>query len=127
MSTTVTVCITCRHKDDPAPQPAGDTAGARLADAMDAAARGHASAPRIVRHECLWACAEGCAIVIGGDGKTGYVAGRFAPTAEAAEAILDWRTAHAASADGAVGYRFWPEGMKGHFIARIPQRGGDSR
>ena len=42
------------------------------------------------------------------------------PTAEAAEAIVDFARRYAASPDGAVPYRDWPEGMKGHFIARLP-------
>ena len=56
-------------------------------------------------------------------GKTGYLAGRFEAGLPAAEAILDWSAAQARSSDGAVAYKQWPEGIKGHFIARIPAIG----
>ena len=120
MTTTLTICITCKRNGETEAAPDGRPAGARLADAVAAAAGNRSEAPRIVRHECLWACAEGCAILIEAAGKTGYVAGRFEPTAAAANAILDWCAAHAASPAGTVRYGLWPEGMKGHFIARIP-------
>ncbi|MGH1559316.1 DUF1636 family protein [Caulobacter segnis] len=53
----------------------------------------------------------------------GYVLGRFEPTIEAARAILDYAVAYAASAEGVVPYRQWPEGVKGHFIVRVPPAG----
>ena len=38
----------------------------------------------------------------------------------AAEAIVDWFDLHGASEDGWVSFRQWPDGMRGHFIARMP-------
>ena len=75
---------------------------------------------QVVPIACLWACAHACAVHIRAPGKTGYIAGRFEPGRDAAEAILDFAAAHARSDDGAVPYRQWPEGIKGNFIARIP-------
>lgn len=57
----------------------------------------------------------------------GLSCGRFEPDAAAADAILDWVSAYAASEDGTVRHARWPAGMKGHFIARIPAKGGDNR
>ena len=121
MTTTLTVCTTCKRAGEAPPEADTPAAGARLADALEVAARNRDEALSIVRYECLWACAEGCAILIRGKGKTGYIAGRFAPTAEAAAAILDWAAAYEQSPSGAVRYALWPEGMKGHFIARVPE------
>ncbi|MDR3471445.1 MAG: DUF1636 domain-containing protein [Devosia sp.] len=121
MTAIVTVCTTCRSGPD-APFSDGEAtaAGMRLALALEQAVRGRAGPVRIVRHECLWACAHGCAILIRAEGKIGYIAGRFRPTAEAAAGNLDWTEAYQQSAAGTVRYELWPEGIKGHFIARIP-------
>ena len=120
MDVSITVCSTCKFAEGEAFGPDGRSGGTLLAEALETAARNRADAPRIVRHECLWACAHSCAILIGSPGRTGYLAGRFVPGAEAATAILDWTEAYAASEDGSVRYRLWPDGMRGHFIARIP-------
>jgi predicted metal-binding protein len=122
--TTITVCTTCKFPPGQDFGPEGRSGGALLADALETEARNRNDAPRIVRHECLWACAHSCAILIGSTGKTGYLAGRFEPGPVAAAAILDWAAAYAESDDGTVRYARWPEGMKGHFIARIPNHPG---
>ena len=121
MPVTLTVCSTCKLAPGEAVDAAGRSGGALLADAIEADARDRPDRPRIVRHACLWACAQSCAILIEGDGRTGYLAGSFTPTATAATAILDWAAAYGASADGTVRYALWPDGIKGHFIARIPK------
>jgi predicted metal-binding protein len=72
---------------------------------------------------CLFNCAQHCSIHLRAPGKIGYVLGRFEPTMEAAEAILDYAVAYAASDEGVVPYRQWPEGVKGHFIVRVPPAG----
>jgi predicted metal-binding protein len=120
MDVNITVCSTCKFAEGEAFGPDRRTGGAQLAAALEAAVSNRADGPRIVRHECLWACADSCAILIRASGRTGYLAGRFMPTVEAAAAILDWTAAYAESTDGSVRYRQWPDGMKGHFIARIP-------
>jgi predicted metal-binding protein len=53
----------------------------------------------------------------------GYVLGKFEPTDEAAQAILDYAVLYAGSAEGIVPYRQWPHGVKGHFIVRTPPPG----
>lgn len=126
MSVAITVCITCKFAPDRPFSEAGRTGGALLADAVETEARNRSNAPRIVRHACLWACSQSCAILIESGNKTGYLAGRFEPTEEAARAILDWATAYGESEAGEVRYARWPEGIKGHFIARIPTGGGGS-
>ena len=120
MPVDITVCTTCKFGPGAAFDGEGRTGGEILAAALEAAARDDAI--RIIRHECLWACRESCAVLIQAPGKTGYLAGRFEAGAAAAGAILDWARAYGGSIDGAVGYALWPEGIKGHFIARIPVR-----
>ena len=72
---------------------------------------------------CLFACTDFCTIHLRAPGKVGYVLGRFAPTDEAARAILDYAGAYALSDGGQVPFREWPEGVKGHFLVRTPPEG----
>lgn len=123
MPVEITVCTTCKYAPAAAFDAPGRTGGEILASALEAAAGNRRGALRIVRHECLWACRDSCAVLIQAAGKTGYLAGRFEPGAAAAEAIAAWAEAYAQSADGTVPYPMWPEAMKGHFIARIPASG----
>ena len=116
MPVTLTVCTTCAITTGPT----NGRDGERLAMALEQQAKTRNHPPQVVRHECLWACSHSCAILIRSQGRTGYLAGRFEPSAEAAAAILDWATAYGESPDGRVAYGLWPEGIKGHFIARIP-------
>jgi len=71
----------------------------------------------------LFNCAQHCSVHLRAPDKIGYVLGRFEPTAEAARAIVDYAIAYAASEDGVVPYRQWPEGVKGHFVVRVPPPG----
>jgi predicted metal-binding protein len=121
----VVVCNTCRHSAEAAGDAAGVRGGARLAEAMRAAQAADPAYAAISVQEmpCLFACAEHCAVHIRAPGRIGYVLGRFAPTGDAARAILDYAVHHARSADGRVAYRDWPEGVKGHFIVRVPPAG----
>lgn len=72
---------------------------------------------------CLFACGAACTVHIRAPGRIGYVLGHFEPGDAAAAAILDYAVAHAASEDGQVPYRQWPEGVKGHFLTRMPPEG----
>lgn len=114
------VCTTCRHSADEPVDADGVCGGQRLLQAVAAAAE-RAPELRVEEQACLWACRSHCTVYLAQGGKPGYLAGTFAPTAEAAEAIVDFARRYAASTDGAVPYRDWPEGMKGRFIARLPQ------
>jgi predicted metal-binding protein len=118
MPITLTTCISC--KSEPI-----DGGGQALAVRLESGLRSRGLDMALVRQDCLWACSQSCTLLIQGTGRTGYLAGRFEPTEAAAAAILDWAEAYAATADGVVSYRQWPEGIKGHFIARIPAEKGD--
>ena len=110
----VVVCNTCG---------AGD--GARLAAALRAEQATDPALAGIGVEEmpCLFACARACAVHLRAPGRIGYILGDFAPTAQAARAILHYARLHAESAAGEVDYADWPEGVKGHFIARMPPAG----
>lgn len=117
MSTTITVCDTCRRearkelKEEPS---CGETLLAEVQKAAEAT-------EIEVRHvSCLMGCERACNIAISAEDKLTYVLGKFDPTAEAAEAIVEYAQGHAASETGAVPFRQWPQGVKGHFVARIP-------
>lgn len=112
----LTICTSCGRAAS-----SGRPPGARLLEALKAERGRRPAGAKIVGHECLWACSQSCTILIQAEGKTGYVAGGFEPDEAAAAAILDWCDAYGESADGRVAYRQWPEGMKGRFIARIPE------
>ncbi|MEH3047655.1 DUF1636 domain-containing protein [Sphingomonas adhaesiva] len=117
----VVACSTCRHAAD-APDERG---GARLAEALR---RVKASDPAydaiaVEQMPCLFACGEACTVHLRAPGRVGYILVRFAPDEEAARAILDYARHYAASAEGQVPYRDWPQGVKGHFLARVPPAG----
>lgn len=120
MSVRLTVCATCKLAPDAAFDARGRTGGELLAAALAGGIAARGAAVTVAPHDCLWACREHCVVLVEGTGRTGYLAGRFAPDAGAAAAILDWCAAYAATADGQVPYEAWPKGMMGHFIARIP-------
>ena len=121
----VVVCTTCRVSAEARQDDAGQTGGAKLADAL---VRVQAREPRfagvaVQPMPCLFACSDHCTVHLRAPGKVGYVLGRFTPDEAAAEAILDFAAHHAASDWGQVPYRDWPEGVKGHFLVRVPPAG----
>lgn len=118
----VVVCSTCRFAPELREDADGVTGGQRLFETLTEAARHD---PRFAdvtlsKVECLWSCTEHCNVHLRMPGKVSYVAGRFTPDADAARAILEFAVAYGASEAGAVPYRQWPQGMKGHFITRSP-------
>lgn len=119
--TAVVVCNTCRVSTEARETPDGVRGGALLAQALREAAAGTTVA--VQEMPCLFNCAQHCSVHLRAPGKIGYVLGRFAPTAESARAIVDYAVAYAASEEGVVPYRQWPEGVKGHFIVRVPPAG----
>lgn len=64
-------------------------------------------------------CDYGCNVTIQDSTKLSYVLGMFEPDSDAARAILEYAALHAKSDTGQVPYRTWPQGVKGHFRARI--------
>lgn len=124
MTARLVVCSTCRFSEEEPTDASGLSGGQRLLDAVTAvvAVKG-AGDLRVEAQACLWACSSRCTVYLAEGGKPAYLAGRFSPTLEAAEAIVDFARQFAANPDGAVAYRQWPAGMKGHFIARLPADG----
>ncbi|WGI21626.1 DUF1636 domain-containing protein [Amylibacter sp. IMCC11727] len=118
MTTTITICDTCKLEGWDAAT-SDQTDGERLAADIERAAQGNPDV-QTRRHSCLMGCSHGCNIAIQADGKLTYVMGRFEPGAEAAEGIVEYATKHAASEKGQVPFREWPQAVKGHFVSRIP-------
>ncbi len=117
-TTTITVCTTCRQphlREDKARDPCGEA----LLAAVEAAAQGLPGV-EVRGTACLMGCEHGCNAAISGPGKMTYVLGRFAPAAEAAAALAEYARLHAESGTGTVPFRQWPQGVKGHFTARVP-------
>ena len=119
------ICNTCRFSADECEDERGVRGGALLASTLRTAAQSHPSVADLAIEEmpCLFNCTQHCSIYLRAPGKIAYVLGRFEPTAEAAGAILDYAAAYMESAEGVVSYRQWPEGVKGHFIVRLPPSG----
>lgn len=121
----VVACNTCRLSAEQREDADGVRGGALLVAALEAA---KAADPRygdvaIQQMPCLFSCTEHCSIQLRAPGKVGYMLGRFTPDAEAARAILDYAVHYAESAHGRVPFKQWPQGIKGHFIARTPPEG----
>jgi predicted metal-binding protein len=121
----VIACSSCRHSAEEQTDENGRRGGARLVEALREVQTTDPRYAAIAVEEmaCLFACAQHCTVHLRAPGKVGYVLGRFSPDAEAARSILDYALAHAASEEGSVPYRQWPEGVKGHFIVRVPPEG----
>lgn len=121
----VVACNTCRLSAEQREDADGVRGGALLVAALEAA---KVADPRygdvaIQQMPCLFSCTEHCSIQLRAPGKVGYLLGRFTPDAEAARAILDYAVHYAESEHGRVPFKHWPQGIKGHFIARTPPEG----
>ncbi|MCB2055348.1 MAG: DUF1636 domain-containing protein [Geminicoccaceae bacterium] len=119
MTATLIVCDTCRHSIEAKTDATGRTGGERLAAHLEEAARA-CDGFRIRRFSCLMGCEHHCNVALEQPGKLTYVLGSFEPTAEAAAAIVAFAERYAASETGQVPFRQWPQGVKGHFVARVP-------
>lgn len=117
MTTTITICDTCKRDDWDATS--GTTDGEVLAALIEAAASG-APGVQTRRHSCLMGCSGACNITLQAPGKMAYTLGRFDPTPDAAAGIVDYATQHAAAETGVVPFRDWPPAIKGHFVTRHP-------
>lgn len=115
--TTITVCTTCRNAVNRETQQ-GEPTGEAFLDRVRRTTEGSGIAVRGVA--CLMGCTHGCNVAISGPGKMTYVLGRFDGTDDDAAALVDYATQHAASNTGTVPFRQWPQGVKGHFVARVP-------
>ena len=121
--TTIFVCDTCAFSAESKTDGAGRTGGEVLAGLVEEQAAG-VEGVEVRRQSCLMGCEHPCNTAVAGAGKLTYVLGRFSPEADAAAAVVDYARLHAASESGRVPFRAWPQGVKGHFIARIPALGG---
>lgn len=117
--TTIFVCDTCRWSAEERAGPDGRTGGERLAWHIERLAAGRPGL-RVRRQSCLMGCERFCNTAIAAPGKLTYVLGRFAPTEDSAAAVVAYAELHAESPTGQVPFRQWPEGVRGHFVVRIP-------
>lgn len=117
--TTIVVCDTCRFSVADKTAPCGRTGGEILAAEVERLAAGREGV-EVRRTSCLMGCERHCNTAVMADGKITYVLGQFAPGPEAAAAVVDYATLHRDSATGQVPFKQWPQGVKGHFIARLP-------
>ncbi|MCL5775450.1 DUF1636 domain-containing protein [Limibaculum sp. FT325] len=117
--TTIVVCDTCRYSVEDKTAPCGRTGGEILASEVERLAAGREGV-EVRRTSCLMGCERHCNTAVMADGKITYVLGQFVPGREAAEAVVEYAALHRESETGQVPFRQWPQGVKGHFIARLP-------
>ena len=118
MTTWITICDTCKRDDWDAATRA-TTDGEELAALVEQAAT-DVQGVKTRRVSCLMGCKRGCNVAIQAPHKLNYTLGEFTPEIEAAEGIVAYAAAHAASETGQVPYRTWPQAIKGHFVTRHP-------
>lgn len=121
----IIACSTCRCSAEAREDGEGKSGGERLAGALRRLAAGDLryGSVDVETMPCLFACDSFCTVFLRAPGKVGYVLGRFEPTPDAATAILEFALRYAASEHGRVAYKEWPEGVKGHFLVRVPPEG----
>ena len=114
-------CTTCKHAPDQKIDEDGKTGGEvlieRVREVLSSQGRDDI---QIAQQECLWSCKRHCNVWFRDTERFSYIAGDFEPTSDAAEAIVAWFDLHGESELGTVPFRQWPDGMRGHFIARMP-------
>lgn len=124
MTTTIFVCDTCRYSAEE--KHLGEkTGGEILCEHVERLAAQNADLV-VRRQSCLMGCTHHCNVAVAAREKLSYVLGAFAPDEASAQAIVAYATLHARSDTGQVPFRQWPQGVKGHFVARLPQLGGES-
>ena len=117
MTTTITICDTCKRDDWTSVS--GRTDGEALAELVEALSS-DATEVRTRRHSCLMGCSRACNVTLQSPGKMAYTLGGFEPSEDVAAGLIDYAARHAASATGVVPYRDWPLAIKGHFVTRHP-------
>ncbi len=117
--TTLYVCETCRYSVDEQ-ELDGRRGGELLAEHVEAQLALNGDSIELRRTRCLMACNRHCTVHLRAPGKISYVIGDFEPVAESAETLLDYARNYQQSETGMVPYKTWPEGIKGHFVARVP-------
>ncbi|CAO3434349.1 DUF1636 family protein [Azospirillum doebereinerae] len=115
------VCETCRMPDDP-PE-ALPRAGAVLAGRMERALAEDpelAAQVRLRPLRCLMSCRRPCAVAVRSADRMSYVLGDLPPDDASVETLTAYLRAYAATTDGIVPFKQWPQGVKGRFVSRMP-------
>lgn len=121
MSRAIVVCQTCKFSKEIKTNSDGLAGGEILTHHLEEVLKDREDIT-IQKQDCLWACSDHCNILMSDTERFSYLAGRFEPGREAAEAIVQWFDQHGESTTGQVPFREWPDGMRGHFIARLPHQ-----
>ncbi|NOX73776.1 MAG: DUF1636 domain-containing protein [Alphaproteobacteria bacterium] len=121
MTTTITICDTCK-REDWAKRGMAQTDGEALAALIEAAAKG-VNGVKIRRHSCLMGCGKGCNLAIQAPGKLTYVMGDFDADQDSATGVVEYARLHSESESGQVPFKQWPQAVKGHFVSRLPVLG----
>jgi predicted metal-binding protein len=116
MTTWITICDTCKRTgwEETGMQ---KTDGEALAEMVEIEAAGTDDV-KTRRVSCTMGCDRACNITVQASGKINYSLGTFEATSDDAVAIVEYAAKHAASENGQVPYREWPQGVKGHFVSR---------
>ncbi len=126
MTTTIFVCDTCRYtvEEKTTTDASGveKTGGEMLAEEIERLANG-VEGITVKRQSCLMGCDRHCNTAVTAPDKLSYVLGKFDPNTDSAEAVVEYAKLHAESEKGQVPFKTWPQGVKGHFVARIPPLG----
>ena len=119
-NTTLYICETCRF-EPAAREHEGRTGGEIfLAELTRQLQEAPLDGLQLATTRCLMACSRHCTVHLRAPGKINYVIGDFAPDRAAAATLLDYVGKYQQSETGQVPYNTWPEGIKGHFVARMP-------
>lgn len=122
--TSMVVCSTCKFRTDEPLAPTGERGGtAFLRHLKDAVAKLEPGSISIEPMACLFACSQHCTVHLRAPGKVGYVLANFDPTAASAASVVEFAKHYDDSDEGVVPYKNWPEGVKGHFLVRMPPEG----
>ncbi len=97
----------------------GRTRGQRLLAQLREACEGSAVVA-LSGTRCLWSCKRSCSVHVRSVDRAGYVLCDLEPSEASAHALLAYAMLYAASSDGAVPYKQWPDALRGHFLCRIP-------
>ena len=122
--TSIVVCSTCKFKAEEPINASGERGGTALyRHVKDAADVLEATSISVEPMACLFACSQHCTVHLRAPGKVGYVLANFEPTTASAKALVEFAQHYDRSSEGVVPYKEWPEGVKGHFLVRIPPEG----
>lgn len=121
MTTSILVCDTCRY-DANAKLRGEKTGGELFAEQVEQLVASHTELG-VRRHACLMGCQRHCTAAVMAPGKMSYVLGDFTPCLDDAATLIDYALKHHLSDTGIVPFKQWPQGVRGHFIARLPSLG----